>query len=54
MAKKFGIALNQRSTWVGLIWILTASGISLDNDQHEAIIEAGLALSGLFGIFWKD
>ncbi len=54
MFKKFGIALNQRSTWVGLIWILTASGISLEQEQAEGIITAGLALSGLLGLFWKD
>jgi len=54
MLKQFGVALNQRSTWVGLIWILTASGISLDPEKQEAIVTAGLAMSGLLGLFWKD
>jgi hypothetical protein len=54
MFNKFGIALNQRSTWQGLIWILTASGVSLDQEQKDAIELAGLSLVGLLGLFWKD
>lgn len=54
MVRKFGIALEQRSTWAGLIWILTASGVSLDQEQAEAIVTAGMALTGLLGVFWKD
>lgn len=51
--KKFGVALSERSTWIGLIWILSAAGISLDQEQSEAITTAGMALSGLLGVFWK-
>ncbi len=52
--KRIGIALSERSTWAGLIWLLTALGITLDQAQHDAIIEAGMALTGLLGVFWKD
>lgn len=52
--KRIGIALSERSTWVGIIWLLTATGLSLEPDQQEGIIKAGLALSGLLGLFWKD
>jgi hypothetical protein len=52
--KKFGVVLNQRSTWAGLVWILTAAGVSIDQEQAIAIEAAGMALTGLLGVFWKD
>ncbi len=52
--KKIGIALNERSTWVGLIWLCTVTGLKLEPDQQEAIIASGMALAGLLGVFWKD
>lgn len=51
---KFGIVLSQRSTWAGLVWLLTAAGISIDSAQAEAIATAGMSLAGLLGVFWKD
>lgn len=51
---KFGIVLSQRSTWAGLVWLLTATGISIDPAQAEAIATAGMSLAGLLGVFWKD
>lgn len=52
--KKIGIALNERSTWIGLVWLMSAAGVSLDQEQSEAIVTAGMALTGLLGVFWKD
>ena len=52
--KKFGVVISERSTWIGLVWILSAAGVSLEQEQSEAIITAGMALSGLLGVFWKD
>jgi len=49
----FGIALNESSTWRGVVLILTAVGVQLDPDQQAAIITAGLAFSGLLGVFFK-
>lgn len=54
MIKRVGIALSQRSTWAGLVWLLTAAGISIDAQQAEAIATAGMSVAGLLGVFWKD
>ena len=53
MVDKIGIALGESSTWRGIIFILTAVGVQLDPDQQAAIISAGLAFSGLIGVFFK-
>ena len=50
---KVGVALGEASTWRGIIFILTAVGVQLDPDQQAAIISAGLAMSGLLGVFFK-
>jgi LPXTG-motif cell wall-anchored protein len=50
---KVGVALGEASTWRGIIFILTAVGVQLDPEQQTAIITAGLALSGLLGVFFK-
>lgn len=34
--------------------ILTAFGVHLDPDQLEAIVVAGLAVTGLLNVFFKD
>lgn len=54
MLKNFGIALGQRSTWTGLVWLLTATGVSISPEQAEAIATAGMSVAGLLGVFWKD
>ncbi len=47
--------LKEGSTWRGLIMLLTAAGIwKLNPDQTEAIIAAGIALSGVIGVFWPE
>ena len=51
---KVGVALNEPSTWRGLIMILTALGLGLTHEQQEAIVIAGLAVSGALGLFIKD
>lgn len=53
MVDKIGIALGESSTWRGIIFIMTAVGLQLDPDQQAAIITAGLAMSGLLGVFFK-
>jgi LPXTG-motif cell wall-anchored protein len=50
---KVGMALGEASTWRGIIFILTAVGLQLDPAQQTAIISAGLAMSGLLGVFFK-
>ena len=46
--------LRERSTWLGLVSLLTALGIGLTPEQTEAIAAAGVALAGLIAIFTKD
>jgi sulfur transfer protein SufE len=53
MKDQLGIAFSEASTWRGLVLIITALGVQLDPEQIDAIIAAGLALSGLIGVFWK-
>ena len=53
MKDKIGIALSEASTWRGMVLIATALGVRLDPDQIDAIVAAGLALSGLIGVFWR-
>lgn len=46
--------LKEPSTWRGLTALLTAVGVALSPEQINAIISAGLALMGVFGVFTKD
>lgn len=43
--------LHERSTWKGVVWIITACGIAVTPEQTEAIITAGLALAGVLDVF---
>lgn len=45
---------QEASSWRGLVYLLTALGISLSPEQGEAIVAAGLALSGLISVFLPD
>lgn len=46
--------LREPSTWRGLVWLATVTGLSLRPDQAEAIVAAGMALAGLLGVFLSD
>lgn len=46
--------LVERSSWLGLISIITAIGISLTPELQEVIIQLGLAIGGLVAFFTKD
>jgi hypothetical protein len=39
------------SSWRGLVMILSACGVALSPETSAAIIAAGMALSGLIGVF---
>lgn len=45
---------KERSTWMGIISIVTAVGMALTPDQTEAVISTGIALAGLIAVFTKD
>lgn len=46
--------LDERSTWVGFVGILSAIGIALTPEQVELIVAAGLAVWGLVEAFLPD
>lgn len=46
--------LKERSTWKGVVWIITAFGVALTPEQSEAIITAGITLAGLLDIFTQE
>lgn len=54
MLSKFGVAFSEPSTWRGIVWLLTATGVALDEEQANAIEIAGAGLAGLISVFWKD
>jgi len=46
--------IREPSTYRGLVWLLTAAGLTLSPEQQVAIISAGAAISGLIGVFFND
>lgn len=52
--KQFGIALNEASTWRGMVYLLTAVGIQISPELQGAIVTAGLSVAAAIGIFVKD
>lgn len=44
---------KERSTWVGLVALLSAVGVALSPDQAEAIATAGAAIAGAVGVFTR-
>lgn len=45
---------KERSTWLGLISLATALGLTLSEMQSEAVIAAGMSLAGLLAVFTTD
>lgn len=48
------LRLKERSTWLGMISLTTAAGITVSPDQTQAIAAAGVALAGVIAVFTKD
>lgn len=46
--------LKERSTWLGILGIVTAAGIALTPEQLEAIALAGSALASAVLVFTAD
>jgi len=46
--------LDERSTWRGLIFVLTALGLSLSPEQQAGILAAGVAIGGVVEMFLPD
>jgi len=41
--------LQEPSTWRGLVWLLTALGVSLSPESWQYLTTAGMAVAGLIG-----
>lgn len=52
--KQFGIAINEPSTWRGIVYLMTAVGIQISPELQGAIVTAGLSVAAVIGIFVKD
>lgn len=44
----------ERSTWLGIVSIATALGLTLTELQSEAVIAAGMSIAGLIAAFTGD
>lgn len=45
---------RERSTWLGLITLLTVLGINISTAQQDAVVTAGVALAGAVMAFSRD
>ncbi len=46
--------LREPSTWRGLIWLLTAFGVTLRPEVWEQITAVGMATAGLIGVLTRE
>lgn len=46
--------LKERSTWIGLVSVLTSLGVIIDPSLLEYIITAGTALAGIIFVLTSD
>lgn len=46
--------LKERSTWMGLIGLISAAGVGIAPELQEAIIGVGLSLVALVAVVTKD
>ncbi len=45
---------KERSSWIGVVSILTALGMAITPEQTDAIAAAGIAIGGLIATLTKD
>ena len=46
--------LKEPSTWRGLVWLLTACGVTLRPEVWEQITAVGMAAAGLLGVLSRE
>ena len=46
--------LQERSTWLGLVAVLTSAGVAVTPDQSTAFVTLGVAVAGLIAAVTKD
>ena len=51
---RLGIAINEPSTWRGVVYLMMAFGIQVSPELQGAIVTAGLSVAAAIGIFVKD
>lgn len=54
MKSYFFDRIREPSTWRGIILLLTAIGVPVAPQLAEAIVTAGLGMSGLIGVMTPD
>jgi len=54
MLKFITSRLKERSTWLGIIAVVTAAGVAVTPEQTEAIAAAGAAIGGRVAVFTSD
>ena len=54
MLKFLGINWHEPSTWRGIVYLVSAAGVTISPEQQGAIVSAGLAVAGAIGLFIKD
>jgi hypothetical protein len=52
--KNLLVSLRQPSAWRGVLYIITAAGLTVKPELQEAIVAAGLAAAGLIGVVFSD
>jgi hypothetical protein len=45
---------KEMSTWLGIIGLATAAGVTFSPDLQEAIINAGLAVASLVAVIFRE
>lgn len=50
----FTARLAERSTWIGLVGLLSVFGISLAPDYQEPVITTGVTLASLISMLTRD
>lgn len=46
--------LKEKSTWAGVLTVVTAAGVAIKPELKEAIISTGVSVAGLAAILLKD
>ena len=50
----FAPRLRERSTFLGIVGLLTAFGIAVEPQYLEVAIAVGSAIAGVVGVVWPD
>ena len=45
---------REPSTWRGLVWLLTAAGVTLSPEVWEQLMAVGMAVAGLLGVLLRE